>query len=159
MGTYTDGFVTATFSHMQLEQWEDAVNMLTETESPLEGPGFYAYKGLIYRFIMARAKNPAIANPVMEQQAAYYATNDKGHYGALLRMWQGENVTEELERVIGEMNGAEQQEASGEALFHRGAYAKFVVGNEIVGKAMLDSLNRIAPYGSIEWIYGQRVLQ
>jgi tetratricopeptide (TPR) repeat protein len=156
--TYTEGFITATFAYMQLEQWQDAINTLADAQSVLEGPSFYAYKGLVYRYIMARAKNSSLANPVLEQQATYYATHDKGHYGALLRMWQGEDTRKEVAKIIGAMPGADQQEALSEALFYGAAYTKFVKGNEAGSRAMLDSLNHVAPYGSIEWIYGRRIL-
>ncbi|NML32841.1 tetratricopeptide repeat protein [Paraburkholderia antibiotica] len=158
LSTYTEGFITATFAYMQLEQWREAINTLVDAQSVLEGPSFYAYRSLVYRYIMARAKDSSLANPVLEQEATYYATHDKGHYGALLRMWQGEDTIREVAKIIAAMSGADQQEAFGEALFYGGAYARFVKGNEAGGRAMLDSLNRIAPYGSIEWIYGGRVL-
>lgn len=35
---------------------------------------------------------------------------------------------------------------------------KFVKGDAAAGRAKLERLDRLAPYGSIEWIYGKRVL-
>lgn len=159
LSTYTEGFVTATFAHMQLEQWQDAINTLADAQSLLEGPSFYAYKSVVYRYIMARAQNPSLANAKLEQEATYYAAHDKSHYGALLRMWQGEDTAKEIATVIAGMSGADQQEALGESLFYRGVYAKFVKGNAAIGNGMLSELNSLAPYGSIEWIYGRRILQ
>lgn len=158
LGTFTEGFVTATFAHIQLEQWRDAIATLANAEAPLEGPSFYAYRSLVYRYIMSRAKDNTLANPQLDEMAAYYAQNDKGHYGALLRMWQGEDTQKEAAALIGQMSGSEQQEAFAEALFHGAAYAKFVKGDAVSARTMRDNLNRVAPYGSIEWIYGQRVL-
>ncbi|QCP49948.1 hypothetical protein FAZ95_12630 [Trinickia violacea] len=159
LSTYTEGFVTATFCYMQLEQWGNAIKTLADTESLLEGPSFSAYKSLLYRYIMARAHDPSLADSELEKRAAYYTVNDKGHYGALLRMWQGEDTVKETAKIIGAMSGADQQEAFGESLFYGGAYAKFVKGNDAGAKAMLADLDQVAPYGSIEWIYGKRVLQ
>jgi tetratricopeptide (TPR) repeat protein len=159
LGIFTEGFITATFAHIQLEQWRDAIITLADAHSPLEGPKFYAYRSLVYRYIMSRAHDPSLGNARLEQEATYYAAHDKGHYGALLRMWQGEDTVKEIATAIAEMSGADQQEAFGEALFYGGAYAKFVKGNAVGGSIMLDRLNRLAPYGSIEWIYGKRVLQ
>ena len=158
LGTYTEGFVTATFAHIQLEQWKEAIGTLADAEAPLEGPSFYAYRGLVYRYIMSRAKDPALANPKLEKSAAYYAQNDKSHYGALLRMWQGSATPAEVDRMIGQMSDTEQQDALAEALFYSAAYAKFVRDDSASARQKLDQLNRIAPYGSIEWIYGRRVL-
>jgi hypothetical protein len=155
--TYTEGFITATFAYMQLEQWRNAINTLADAQSEPEGPSFHAYKGLVYRYIMARAKDSSLANPVLEQQATYYATHNEGHYGALLRMWQGEDTRQEVANIIDAMSGADQQEALSEVLFHRAAYAKFVKEDEAGSRAMLYSLNRVAPYGSVEWIYGRRI--
>ena len=153
LGTYTEGFVTATFAHIQLEQWQEAINTLADAEGPLEGPSFYAYRGLVYRYIMSRAKNPALADPKLEKSAAYYTQNDKSHYGALLRMWQGSVTPAEVDRMIGQMSDAEQQDALAEALFYSAAYAKFVRDDSASARQKLDQLNRLAPYGSIEWIY------
>lgn len=159
LGNYTEGFVTATFAYMQLEQWPSAIKTLADAQAPLEGASFSAYKGLLYLYIMARAKDASLENHSLEQCATYYATHDKGHYGALLRMWRGEDTIKELSRIIGKMDGVEQQEAFGEALFYGGVYAKFVNGSFAGGRGMLENLNRVAPYGSLEWIYGQRVLR
>ncbi|WP_459203528.1 hypothetical protein ACQVRV_08965 [Ralstonia pseudosolanacearum] len=159
LGFFTEGFITATFAHIQLEHWREAIATLADAEAPLEGPSFYAYRSLVYRYIMGRAKDAALANPQLEKMAAYYAQNDKGHYGALLRLWQGEDTRQELAALIAGMPGQEQQEASGEVLFYSAAYAKFIKGDAEAARTMLGSLNRVAPYGSIEWIYGKRVLQ
>ncbi|RDK03356.1 hypothetical protein DLM46_07425 [Paraburkholderia lacunae] len=159
LGTYTEGFVTATFAHMQLQQWQDAVGTLADAQSPLEGPSFLAYRGLIYRYIMARTQNPSLANASLEHDAAYYAEHDSGHYGALLRMWRGEETVLEVAGILARMSGVDRQEARGEVLFYTAAYLKFVKDKAAGAKMTLTNLNQLAPYGSIEWIYGQRVLQ
>lgn len=159
LGTYTEGFVTATFAHMQLEQWRDAIDTLADAQSPLEGPSFLAYRAVVYRYIMARAQNPSLANATLERDAAYYAEHDSGHYGALLRMWRGDGTSLEMTAILARMSGVDQQEARGEVLFYQGAYRKFVKGSAVGASSALVELNQLAPYGSIEWIYGQRVLQ
>ncbi|MET2530884.1 hypothetical protein ACI2S3_06485 [Ralstonia nicotianae] len=159
LSTFTEGFITATFAHIQLEQWRDAIATLADAEAMLEGPSFYAYRSLVYRYIMGRARDASLANARLEKSTAYYTQNDKSHYGALLRLWQGEDTSKEVAALIWRMSGQEQQEACGEALFYTAAYVKFVKGDAASARFMLDHLNRVAPYGSIEWIYGKRVLQ
>jgi tetratricopeptide (TPR) repeat protein len=159
LGEFTESFITATFAHMQLEQWGNAIGTLADAESPLEGPSFYAYKGLLYRYIMTRAGNSSLSNPSLEKLADYYTKYDTGHYGALLRMWQGKNITVEVSNIIEKMKNSEQQDASSEVLFYSAAYEKFVKGNSPVALEMLEQLNTLSPYGSIEWIYGNRVLK
>jgi hypothetical protein len=158
LSTYTEGFVTATFAYIQLEQWQNAINALADAQSLPEGPSFYAYRSLVYRYIMARAKNPALLNTALEQHAAYYTAHDTSHYGALLRMYEGEDTTGEVMRILAATSGAEKEDAVAEALFYQGAFAKYVKGNAAEGRSKLDDLDRLAPYGSIEWIYGARVL-
>jgi len=70
LGTYTEGFVTATFAHIQLEQWRDAIDTLADAQSPREGPSFLAYRAVLYRYIMARAQNPSLADAALERDAA-----------------------------------------------------------------------------------------
>ncbi|MBR8001989.1 hypothetical protein, partial [Burkholderia vietnamiensis] len=41
----------------------------------------------------------------------------------------------------------------------RFTYAKFVKGDADAARSRLRILDGIAPYGSIEWVYGKRVLQ
>lgn len=159
LSAFTEGFVTATFAHLQLGQWQEAIVTLSDAEAPLEGPGFYAYRSLAYRYIMARANNSSLGNARLEKSAAAYAQKDKSHYGALLRMWQGEDSASDIASVISKLSGQEQQEARVEADFYMGAYAKFVKGDDAKARQMLDAMNQLAPYGSIEWIYGKRVLQ
>jgi tetratricopeptide (TPR) repeat protein len=163
LSAYTEGFITATFAHIQLEQWQDAIATLADAESVAEGPRFYAYRGLLYRYIMSRAHNPSWANARLEQDATYYAEHDRSHYGALLRLWQGiDTVPEaikEADAVISGLSGTDRQDALAEEDFYLGAYAKFVEGKPQGGHALLEELDRIAPYGSIEWIYGKRVLE
>jgi len=159
LGEFTESFITATFAHMQLEQWGNAISTLADAESPLEGQSFYAYKGLLYRYIMTRATNSDLSNSSLEKLADYYTKHDTGHYGALLRMWQGQNITTEISNIIGKMENSDQQDAYSEVLFYRAAYEKFVKGNSPVALVMLEQLNTLSPYGSIEWIYGNRVLK
>jgi tetratricopeptide (TPR) repeat protein len=158
LGTYTEGFVTATFAHIQLEQWRDAIDTLADAQSPLEGSSFLAYRAVLYRYIMTRAQNPSLANAALERDAAYYAEHDSGHYGALLRMWRGDGIRLEMTAILSRMSGVDQQEARGEVLFYEGAYLKFVKGNAVRASSSLAELNQLAPYGSIEWIYGRRML-
>jgi tetratricopeptide (TPR) repeat protein len=156
--TFTSGFITATFASMQLGKWEEAINTLADAHSILEGPKFYAYRSLVYLYIMTRANDPSLANAELEKSASYYISNDKSHYGALLRMWKGENTSEEFLKIVETMEGSEQQEALSEGFFYSGAYSKYVKNDQAGASEKLNNLNQLAPYGSLEWIYGRRVL-
>lgn len=158
LSSYNEGFVTATFAHVQLEQWKEAVNTLADAYADEEGASFHAYRGLVYRYIIMRANDPSLANAALEHDATDAAEHDKSHYGVLLRMYRGEDVAKELAKAIADMSsGSDQQEALGESLFYRGAYAKFVKHDPAAGLAVLSRLNRIAPYGSIEWLLAKRL--
>jgi len=158
LSSYNEGFVTATFSHIQLEQWKAAVNTLADAYADDEGASFHAYRGLVYRYILMRANDPSLANTALERDAAEAAEHDKSHYGVLLRMYRGDDVGTELDEAIdGISAGADRQEAYAEALFYRGAYAKFAKHDPAAGLAVLSQLDRIAPYGSIEWLLAQRL--
>lgn len=159
LSLFSEGFITATFAQMQLEQWGEAVKTLADAHSALGGPSFYAYRSVVYRYIMARAKDQSLTNRILEDEAKSYAVRDKSHYGALLRMWQGEDTSAELRSIVARKSGIDRQETLSEVLFHIGAYEKFVRNDPEKGQKMLDGLNQLAPYGSIEWIYGSRVLQ
>lgn len=159
LSTLSQGFITATFCYLQLEKWSEAINTLADANSILEGPSFYAYRALVYRYAMARAKNPSLANARLEQDAVFHATRDKTHYGVLLRLWQGEEVSKEFSSIASQLDGEEQQDAFAEGLFHFGAYVKFVKGDAQYAKGRLAFLEQIAPFGSIEWIYAKRVFQ
>jgi hypothetical protein len=158
LSSYNEGFVTATFAHIQLEQWKEAVSTLADAYADDEGASFHAYRGLVYRYIMMRANDPSLTNAALEHDATDAAEHDKSHYGVLLRMYRGDDVSKELATTIADMSsGSDQQEALGESLFYRGAYAKFAKHDPAAGLAVLSQLNRIAPYGSIEWLLAKRL--
>lgn len=160
LSEYSNAFVAAVFAHMQLEQWKDAIDVLSDTYAFSEGPGFFSYQSLLYRYIMARADTPALANPMLEMRAKKGAEIEKSHYGDLLRMWQGaDNEREVNKRYMGLKPSAAQQDVLAEILFYRSAYQRFVKKDVALSKVIFDRLNRLEPYGSIEWIYGKRVLQ
>jgi hypothetical protein len=160
LGAYGEDFLVATFAHMELEQWKEAIATLANSYALSEGASYEAYKSLIYRYIMARAHDPSLANEDLEKSATYYAINEKGHYGALLRLWQGENTTREIAQKIAALNGEEQQDAFSEALFYSSAYARYVKGDVDAGRRTLQYLNQtLLPFGNIEWIYSKWALQ
>ncbi|MEN4917416.1 hypothetical protein ABE485_02005 [Achromobacter spanius] len=159
LSIFSQGFLTATFAQMQQEQWAGALNTLADAHSPLEGASFVAYKSLLYRYIMARANDPSLTNADLESSAKLYAVRDKTQYGALLRMWQGEDTSGDLRAILARKSGADRQEALSEVLFHTGAFERFVRNDPEAGRQTLARLNQLAPYGSVEWIYGRRILQ
>jgi tetratricopeptide (TPR) repeat protein len=159
MMPYSEDFITATFCYMQLERWADAMNALADAYAPLEGPDFLAYQGLLYTYIMTRAENPSLSNAALERHVKQYAASGGGRYGLLLRMWQGQDTSRELARQIASMSGADQEDALAEVLFYRAAYLKFKANEPERARLVLNDLNTLAPYGSIEWIYGRRALR
>ncbi|CDG85115.1 hypothetical protein [Janthinobacterium agaricidamnosum] len=155
---YLPGFTVAVFASVELENWKDALAYLADAESPPEDPDFYPYRSLLYRYIMARANDVALANPALEKRAADDAQNKQSHYGALLRMWQGDDTAPEIARLLAEKSGDEQQDAFAESLFYTGAYARYVKHDSVSARRSLQKLNQLAPYGSVEWVHARRVL-
>lgn len=158
LGDYTEVFTTAAFAYMSRERWADAVAALADAESPGDD-AFHAYKGLVYRYIRSRTDDKAAASSVLDGYARAHAQSDRGHYGALLRLWHGDGTVQDVVAAVDRLSGAGQQEALSEALFYVGAFRKFVQHDAAQGAASLHHLDQLAPYGSIEWIYGKRVLR
>ncbi len=158
LASYVPGFTVAVFASIELENWKDALAYLADAESPADDPDFYPYRSLVYRYIMARANDATLVNPLLEKRAADDTQNNQSLYGALLRMWQGEDSAPEMARLLMEKSGDEQQDAFAESLFYTGAYAKYVKRDPVSAKRSLQKLNQLAPYGSIEWIHARRIL-
>lgn len=158
LAVHQSGFILAAFSSVELGDWKNALAYLADTESTSDEPEFPEYRALVYRYIMARANDASLANANIEKQAAYIEKNSKSHYGALLRMWQGANNLTELSRLIALKDVEQQQDAFAESLFYIGAYTKYVKRDPALALNSLQQLNLIAPYGSMEWVHGKRVL-
>jgi hypothetical protein len=158
LSVYGEHFITATFSYIRLEQWQNAIDTLVDAQSPLEGPSFYAYRGLLYRYIVKRANDPTLDNATLEKNAEYYMQHDPGHYGMLLKLWAGDDVHLDIDQMIKAISNADDQEAASEVLFYSAAFDKFVKNDSNGARAKLEKLNKLAPYGSAEWIYGKWVL-
>ncbi|MBR8149776.1 hypothetical protein, partial [Burkholderia vietnamiensis] len=58
-----------------------------------------------------------------------------------------------------EVNSSPRKLTAPRGLFETVSYAKFVKGDADAARSRLRILDGIAPYGSIEWVYGKRVLQ
>ncbi|UQV45640.1 hypothetical protein KIV45_00490 [Janthinobacterium lividum] len=158
LAVHQSGFILAAFSSVELGDWKNALAYLADTEYTSDEPEFPEYRALVYRYIMARANDASLANANIEKQAAYIEKNSKSHYGALLRMWQGANNLTELSRLIALKDVEDQQDAFAESLFYIGAYTKYVKRDPALALNSLQQLNLIAPYGSMEWVHGKRVL-
>jgi hypothetical protein len=158
LGNHTEAFITAAFAYMSRDRWADAVAALADAESPGDD-SFNAYKGLVYRYVRSRTDDKAATNDILDGYARSYAKGDNGHYGALLSLWNGEGTPREVVQAVEKLSGAEKQEALSESLFYIGAFRKFVQNDAVQASTALHNLNQIAAYGSIEWIYGRRVLR
>lgn len=99
-----------------------------------------------------------MADEWLDVQTEFSAAKHTGHYGALIRMWQGDFDSAELAASLKALKGTAQQDAFGEALFHRMAYVSYVERDPSAAKALFEHLNELAPYGNMEWIYAKQVL-
>ena len=158
LAVHQSGFILAAFSSVELGDWKNALGYLVDTEYTSDEPEFAEYRAVVYRYIMARANDAALANANLGKQAVDIEKNSKSHYGALLRMWQGADNLTELSRLIARKDAEEQQDAFAESLFYIGAYTKYVKRDPALALNSLQQLNRISPYGSLEWVHGKRVL-
>lgn len=150
-------YIVAAFCYMRLERWPDAVRALSRIQPSGPEDDLAAYAALTYAYIKARAHG-AVADEWLDAQMEFSAAKHTGHYGALIRMWQGHFDSAELAASLKALKGTAQQDAVGEALFHRMAYVSYVERDPSAAKALFDGLNELAPYGNMEWIYAKQVL-
>jgi tetratricopeptide (TPR) repeat protein len=150
-------YIVAAFCYMRLERWPDAVRALSRIQPSGPEDDLAAYAALTYAYIKARASGP-VADEWLDAQSEFSATKHTGHYGALIRMWQGHFDSSELAASLNTLRGTSQQDAFGEALFHRMAYVRYVERDPSAAMALFERLSELAPYGNIEWIYAKQVL-
>lgn len=150
-------YIVAAFCYMRLERWPDAVRALSLIQPSGPEDDLAAYAALTYAYIKVRAHG-AVADEWLDAQMEFSAAKHTGHYGALIRMWQGHFDSAELAASLKALKGTAQQDAVGEALFHRMAYVSYVERDPSAAKALFDGLNELAPYGNMEWIYAKQVL-
>lgn len=156
-GDLSHEHIVAAFCYMRLERWSDAVRALSRIQPSGPDDDLAAYAALTYAFINARTSEP-VFDEWLDAQVEFSAANHTGHYGALIRMWRGNFDSRELASSLTALKGTEQQDAFGEALFHRMAYTKYVDNNPGGAMTFFDRLNKLAPYGSMEWIYAKQAL-
>lgn len=153
----THEYIVAAFCYMRLERWSDAVRALSRIRPSGPEDDLAAYAAMTYAYIKARASGP-VADEWLDAQTEFSAAKHNGHYGALIRMWQGHFDSGELATSLKALKGTARQDAFGEALFHRMAYVRYVQGDPVTAAALLEHLNTLAPYGNIEWIYAKQVV-
>ncbi|APG05782.1 hypothetical protein BJI69_18995 [Luteibacter rhizovicinus DSM 16549] len=154
-----EGFFDAALAYMQLEQWQDAVRALEDSQDLTEGRSFQAYKALYYRYVQARSNDPVATSSQLESYATALASYDVGYRSSLLSMWNGSDNSEEVaQRIAAIPNNADRQDALAEFYFFRGAYLKYVKKDDAGARKMMANLDHLAPYGAVEWIMGSRVL-
>jgi tetratricopeptide (TPR) repeat protein len=150
-------YIVAAFCYMRLERWPDAVRALSRIQPSGPEDDLAAYAALTYAYVKARAAGQ-VADEWLDAQTEFSAAKHTGHYGALIRMWQGHFNSDELTTGLKALKGTAQQDALGEALFHRMAYVKYVGKDPSAATVLFEHLNDLAPYGNIEWIYAKQVL-
>lgn len=150
-------YIVAAFCYMRLERWSEAVRALSRIRPSGPGDDLAAYAALTYAYIKARASGP-VTDEWLDAQTEFSAAKHTGHYGALIRMWQGHFDSGELATSLKALKGTTQQDAFGEALFHRMAYVRYVERDPSAAMALFEGLNELAPYGNIEWVYAKQVL-
>jgi tetratricopeptide (TPR) repeat protein len=150
-------YIVAAFCYMRLERWSDAVRALSRIQHSGPEGDLAAYAALTYAYIKVRASG-SVADEWLDAQTKFSAAKHTGHYGALIHVWQGHFDSAELAASLKALKGAAQQDAFGEALFHRMAYVRYVERDPSATMALFERLNELAPYGNMEWIYAKQVL-
>jgi len=149
-------YIVSAFCYMRLERWSDAVQALSRVQPSGPDDDLAAYAALTYAYIKARASEQ-LADDWLDAQIEFSAAKHNGHYGALIRMWKGHFDSGELAASLQALKGTEQQDAFGEALFHRMAYLRYVEHDPKAATMFFEHLNDLAPYGNMEWIYAKQV--
>lgn len=122
-----------------------------------DDPGYAAYRTLLYCYIKARAGSDLLPDETFERQIKAYAGDTSSHYAVLVNLWSGQKFPDELTvRPEGWRDPAIRQDALAEFLFYGAAYAKYVAKDLRPRQLFLTRLNRLKPYGNIEWIHAQR---
>lgn len=156
-GDLSHEYIVAAFCYMRLERWSDVVRALSHVQPSGPEDDLAAYAALTYAYVKARSSELA-TDEWLEAQLEFSALKNTGHYGSLIRMWLGDFDSGELASSLKTLKGTELQDAFGEALFHRMAYARYVEGDPATAALLFERLNALAPYGNIEWIYAKQVV-
>lgn len=156
-GDLSQEYIVAAFCYMRLERWSDAARALSRTQPAGPEDDLAAYVALTYSYIKARS-GESVSDAWLDAQVEFSAANDAGHYGALIQMWRGDFNRDQIAKGLSALKGTEQQDALGEVLFHRMAYARYVENDPDMAAELYGRLNDLAPYGNIEWIYARQLI-
>lgn len=149
--------VPAVFALIEKGAWAKAVEILEHAVPDDDDPGYAAYRTLLYCYIKSRAGGDLPPNETFERQIKAYAGDTSSHYAVLVNLWSGQEFPDEpMVQPAGWRDPVIRQDALAEFLFYGAAYAKYVAKDARPRQLFLTRLNRLKPYGNIEWIHAQR---
>ena len=157
LANFSEGFLTATLVRIQREQWVEALSTLKDAKSIFGGASFGGYKAMLYQYILMRAKFDADISPELAQNVKAYEDFPKTYYGLIIKSLKGKDVKSDFMKYISKLPPAEKQDALAEWLFYEGAYKKYAMADNASALKNLEELNKLAPYGNIEWINATRL--
>ncbi len=160
LGNLAEGYLIETYIYMQQEEWEKALNALKDTDFVMqgvyEGASPFAYRAMLYQYILMRSKSNNDKVQELAQAVKDYEDFPKTYYGYIIKLLKGQDVKSEFMKHINKLSPAQKQDALAEWLFYEGAYKKYAQGDDAYALSNLEQLNKLAPYGSLEWINATR---
>ena len=155
-----EGFLTKSFIYMQQEQWDKALDALKNTDfvqqGVFAGASPFAYRAMLYQYILMRSKYDKEVVPELAKAVTDYEDFPKTYYGYIIKLLKGQDVKSDFTKQINKLSPTEKQDALAEWLFYDGAYKKYAQGDDAYALNSLEQLNKLAPYGNIEWINATR---
>lgn len=155
-----EGFLTKTLIYMQQEKWNEALDALKNTDfvqqGVFAGASPFAYRAMLYQYILMRSKYDKEVVPELAKAVKDYEDFPKTYYGYIIKLLKGQDVKSDFMKQINKLSPTEKQDALAEWLFYDGAYKKYVQGDDAYALNSLEQLNKLAPYGNIEWINATR---
>lgn len=161
LANLAEGYLIETFTYMQQEQWDKALNALKDTDFVMqgvyEGASPFAYRAVLYQYILMRSKYSNDKIPELAQAVKDYEDFPKTYYGYIIKLLKGQDVKSEFMKHINKLTSEKKQDALAEWLFYEGAYKKYALGDNIFAVNSLKELDKLLPYGSIEWLIASRL--
>ncbi len=160
LGNLAEGFLIETFIFIQQEQWDKALAALKEVDFAQQGAfagvSPFAYRAMLYQYILMRTKYTNETIPELAQAVNDYEDSPNTYYGYIIKLLKGQDVKSDFIKHINKLPPAEKQDALAEWLFYEGAYKKYAMADDAFALRNLEELNKLAPYGNIEWINATR---
>lgn len=161
LSSLAEGYLIETFIYVQQERWDKALDALKNTDfvqqGVFAGASPFAYRAMLYQYIIMRTKYDYDKIPELAQAIRDYEDFPKTYYGYIIKLLKGQDIKSDFIKHINRLSPTEKQDALAEWLFYEGAYKKYAQGDDAYASNNLKELDKLAPYGSIEWLIANRL--